>query len=402
MSQNLFPRWLTKLWDSWDVRLMVLSSLTVQVILLFLGSRRKYSVKSWLRIILWFTYLIADWIATAALGKLSEAQAKTNPINIAEGTIPVFDIDTLVENPEKLSDEQKLVMTDLWNINMDYLLQTLNQLKPADLYEILEDLRRLSFLVIDNQKENVPKKAEEQKKMRHFHTEFRDVPICLKEKFSDSFSLSTKSAFIAPRGENALEAHGLKEDLRWSIELDFDESIITWHLVTDLCYHGMVSIEDNINEVNNAHSATETKEEKVEDTCQVISNYMMYVLVMQPDIILPGYRKDFWFSHVSETLGGFFEKQRVSNKDEQKAYELLGQRMKSRGALELEENAWKIVKKLQGKENRWNIIESVWLEMLCYAAIACQHINHARQLRRGGEYLTHLWPRLTMSFLKNS
>ena len=49
----------------------VLVSLTLQLFLLHLGSRRRYSVKIWLRIVLWLSYLIADSLATVALGAIS-------------------------------------------------------------------------------------------------------------------------------------------------------------------------------------------------------------------------------------------------------------------------------------------------------------------------------------------
>uniref|UniRef100_A0A5B7BRN2 Uncharacterized protein n=1 Tax=Davidia involucrata TaxID=16924 RepID=A0A5B7BRN2_DAVIN len=39
---------------------------------------------------------------------------------------------------------------------------------------------------------------------------------------------------------------------------------------------------------------------------------------------------------------------------------------------------------------RWEIINGVWMEMLCCAAIQCQVNHHAQQLTRGGELLTCL------------
>ena len=48
--------------------MLVLVNLTLQLSLLLLGSRRRYSVKTWIRIIIWFSYLGADSVATIALG----------------------------------------------------------------------------------------------------------------------------------------------------------------------------------------------------------------------------------------------------------------------------------------------------------------------------------------------
>ena len=54
--------------------MLVLVSLTLQLSLLHLGSRRRYCVKTWLRVFLWFSYLGADSVATVALGVISNNQ----------------------------------------------------------------------------------------------------------------------------------------------------------------------------------------------------------------------------------------------------------------------------------------------------------------------------------------
>jgi hypothetical protein len=43
-----------------------------------------------------------------------------------------------------------------------------------------------------------------------------------------------------------------------------------------------------------------------------------------------------------------------------------------------------------GPENRWEMINEVWIEMLVYAAAHCPWKEHTQQLRRGGELLTHV------------
>ncbi|KAF7143224.1 hypothetical protein RHSIM_Rhsim05G0218800 [Rhododendron simsii] len=68
------PAWVRRLWDVWDVRLLVLLSLALQIILSLLGNRRKYISSPWISILVWSAYLMADWVATVALGKLSDAQ----------------------------------------------------------------------------------------------------------------------------------------------------------------------------------------------------------------------------------------------------------------------------------------------------------------------------------------
>ena len=90
---EVFPEQVRELWDLWELRILVLISHTLQISLTVLGSRRKYNPSTLLRLSLWSAYLTADWVATIALGVLSNNQRPsctcdidsisntTNPIN---------------------------------------------------------------------------------------------------------------------------------------------------------------------------------------------------------------------------------------------------------------------------------------------------------------------------------
>ncbi|XP_044500663.1 uncharacterized protein LOC123221811 [Mangifera indica] len=71
MVIELVPPRLKKVWKEWDLRVMVLLSLLLQIVLIIMGNRRKYSHKLWTTIVVWCAYLEADAIATLALGVLS-------------------------------------------------------------------------------------------------------------------------------------------------------------------------------------------------------------------------------------------------------------------------------------------------------------------------------------------
>jgi len=43
------------------------------------------------------------------------------------------------------------------------------------------------------------------------------------------------------------------------------------------------------------------------------------------------------------------------------------------------------------RENRWQIICSVWVEMLCYTVSNCSTDYHSEKIRRGGGLVTHVW-----------
>ena len=69
-----FPESIRKLWYEWEIRLMVLFSLFLQIVLIIISNRRKYTFRPWIRILIWSAYMSADWVATVALGTLSRSQ----------------------------------------------------------------------------------------------------------------------------------------------------------------------------------------------------------------------------------------------------------------------------------------------------------------------------------------
>ncbi|KAK1576202.1 hypothetical protein Q3G72_011854 [Acer saccharum] len=70
---QLFPERIINLWNKYEVRVIVLLSLVLQIILIILGNRRKLTASFWIRIIVWLAYLSADWVATVALGNLASS-----------------------------------------------------------------------------------------------------------------------------------------------------------------------------------------------------------------------------------------------------------------------------------------------------------------------------------------
>lgn len=68
---QIFPESLMKLWNEWQLRIMILLSLSIQIVLIIFGTRRRNTSNNWVRILVWMTYLAADWAATVSLGILS-------------------------------------------------------------------------------------------------------------------------------------------------------------------------------------------------------------------------------------------------------------------------------------------------------------------------------------------
>jgi hypothetical protein len=59
------------LWSGWEIQIMVLVSFALQVLLLSFAWMRRRSISAPLRILLWLTYLLAEYTTTYTLGHIS-------------------------------------------------------------------------------------------------------------------------------------------------------------------------------------------------------------------------------------------------------------------------------------------------------------------------------------------
>ncbi|KAM3339551.1 hypothetical protein P3S68_029420 [Capsicum galapagoense] len=62
-----------KIWDAWDIRVVILSSLTLQIILIFFAPLRKRVSTYYLTLPLWCSYLLVEWAANFAVGHISDS-----------------------------------------------------------------------------------------------------------------------------------------------------------------------------------------------------------------------------------------------------------------------------------------------------------------------------------------
>ncbi|KAM4097873.1 hypothetical protein ACJW30_07G035000 [Castanea mollissima] len=186
-------------------------------------------------------------------------------------------------------------------------------------------------------------------------------------------------ALYGRRGGCTLERYN-REDLAWTVEKGFDQSILIWHLATEICF-----FQDYIK-------------------CNYLSRYMLYLLVRHPNM-LPIGMGNIKFRDIYKDVGHFIEEHAgKSVGDEVEASKTLrtvktdimltvGGRDRSRR--DRSNNvifyACKLASALGEGEEKWKIIKDVWLEMLGHAASQCKGRLHAQQLRRGGELLTHVW-----------
>ena len=197
----------------------------------------------------------------------------------------------------------------------------------------------------------------------------------------------------AGRGDLVLkkEKYNCHSILGWSVEEDFEQSILLWHIATDLLYH-----TDNQDQNPSLDKCPDYRA-----MCKLVSDYMLYLLVMRPSMLPDGIGHMRFRDSRAEGIQFFKDKAIIEGRTEacQKLLEvntevppLQVEGDKSKSMLF---EACRLAKSLQSLEitekEKWEMMCDVWVEMLCYAASQCGWNQHAKQLRRGGELLTHVW-----------
>ncbi|KAK3437841.1 hypothetical protein EUGRSUZ_C02523 [Eucalyptus grandis] len=213
------------------------------------------------------------------------------------------------------------------------------------------------------------------------------IPSSLKVLVVQKMAELEKQRHLLPftkRGEWTLRIYGIPEEdeLIDSFRMDFDESIIIWHLATEILY------------------LTERKGSTACGGSKLLSAYMMYLLAVFPSLLsVPA-------AHI--TLDKTCSLLR--HPDYKNAIIMLSSSNQD-GPQPVEPSEvtritcdWhvlldvqKLVVNLRRMDNKWEIISNIWVEMLCYAAYNCQQHDHAKLLRKGGELITHVWLLLGVS-----
>ncbi|GLT99750.1 hypothetical protein SLE2022_171680 [Rubroshorea leprosula] len=219
---------------------------------------------------------------------------------------------------------------------------------------------------------------------KYWFTKFEKVPNYLKyfANYGDIFdSFFSEEGFKISRGERAIQLARQFDELKWSIELDFDHSIIVWHLATSVC----CSQEDH------------DDDDEIKKTSKYVSDYMMYLLAMCPALLLPEHSKSFWLDHTYDKLEGLELPETnsrnaastlLSHQDNVPKEEI---ESSERTFENIQEEVLQLVTILKRSRNKWKLIRNVWMEMLFYAAVSSQHISHLKQLGEGIEFLSIIW-----------
>ncbi|CAN6573639.1 unnamed protein product [Malus baccata var. baccata] len=206
----------------------------------------------------------------------------------------------------------------------------------------------------------------------------------LKEKSTKASNSDAYKKLCARRGDQVLEKAGCLAKLGWSINgVEFDQSILLWHIATDLCYHS--DMNRNLDPGSNPN-------------CKAI---------MCP-FMLPNGIGQIRFRDTCAEAEEFFKNKNLLKSDAKRACtklfnvstDFLPLKVKGDRSKSVLFDACRLAKALQSLESerrwednmkKWEIISHVWVEMLSYAANQCRWKDHGQQLRRGGELLTHVW-----------
>ncbi|GKV51639.1 hypothetical protein SLEP1_g58275, partial [Rubroshorea leprosula] len=182
------------------------------------------------------------------------------------------------------------------------------------------------------------------------------------------------------RGEEALRIHPQFDQLKWSTELEIDHSIIIWHLATSVCY---------LQENNHDDEAMKISKH--------VSDYMMYLLAMCPALLLSEHSKSFWLDHAYDNLKELLPRATDTGNAASALLSIPDDvhdeepESRERTFEDLRGDVLKLATIINQSNNKWEMIRDVWMEMLSYAAISSQHINHVKQLGEGIEFLSFIW-----------
>nr|TKR65674.1 hypothetical protein D5086_0000319080 [Populus alba] len=128
---NFYGR-VIELWNGWELRAMILLSLSLQIFLTITGSQRKYTAGIWFGKFVWLAYLSAGWFATITLGILARSQGGSESKGTTSNAsfIPAFWAPMLLVHlggPDTIT-AYSVEDNELWS---RHLLQLLTQLAVA-------------------------------------------------------------------------------------------------------------------------------------------------------------------------------------------------------------------------------------------------------------------------------
>nr|CAB3490093.1 unnamed protein product [Digitaria exilis] len=155
-------------------------------------------------------------------------------------------------------------------------------------------------------------------------------------------------------------------------KLPFDESVLRWHIATDLCCR-LIPPPKGLDPTTYTYSKCAAG----------ISNYMAHLLNCRPDMLMTGSRQHLF----SEALRSMDSMGRV-------VWRSIDDAKDACSKPDLINQAWELAKELVDigdDKARWELMYRVWVGLLCYSASMCRGYQHAKSLGEGGEFLSFVW-----------
>ncbi|CAN6211313.1 unnamed protein product [Urochloa humidicola] len=218
---------------------------------------------------------------------------------------------------------------------------------------------------------------------------------------------ATYMMFNVHRGQWTLERNKCNH-LVWSLNCPFDESVLLWHIATDLCFFsgafwGHKCAFSKVKSTWQVLLEMVENDQRTSSQCRQMSDYMVYLLFVNPEMLLPGSRRNLFTTAYDEL------KRILEDKKPEPTGRARGTRQGNKPPVEAETglteegfipDAWTLAQELlalNDADRMWEVIEGVWVEMLCFSAGRCRGYLHAKALGTGGELLTYIW--LLMSYM---
>ncbi|XP_010535680.1 PREDICTED: uncharacterized protein LOC104810911 [Tarenaya hassleriana] len=201
-----------------------------------------------------------------------------------------------------------------------------------------------------------------------------------------------------PSQDKRVKEEDREKLLQFVTQVDYDQSILLWHIATELFYQVEGATEENYS---------------YREFCKMLSDYMMYLLIMQPTLMsaVGGIGK-IRFRDTCEEASRFLQRRHIdigstkyTDVEKRKKFtdqillvntdvepmDVKGDRSKS-ALFDASKLAHQIQEQQRkGNEDMWKVMSKVWVELLCYAATHCNAEQHAAQLSKGGELISFVW-----------
>uniref|UniRef100_A0A8I6YIF2 Uncharacterized protein n=1 Tax=Hordeum vulgare subsp. vulgare TaxID=112509 RepID=A0A8I6YIF2_HORVV len=158
--------------------------------------------------------------------------------------------------------------------------------------------------------------------------------------------------------------------------MSFDSSVLLWHIAIDICFH---------------HQSTTPRGQECAAQSRVISNYMTYLLSIRSEMLIVGSKVGIFIiscEDIELTLGhnsALHDERGLSQGILSKAQQppLLDNTSIAGTSCRLA----KMLMELQDEVERWEMVQGVWVEMLCYSVRRCRGYLHAKNMSELTELL---------------